>query len=304
MAAIVFVHGMRMQHHSKPVLHAKWYRALLAGLKAMTAGRADEMPLPRMQDIELVYWADLFGRGRPVETVVTKGGLGDELRSWYYGFLRAAVRAADRRSIWGEDGRPHSVVARLVEALVTQSAIYMKNAAVAKPDPGIDPGAFFQVQQRFRHVLRPDTRVVIGHSLGSVIAYEGLCLWKHHVDTFVTVGSPIATPRLILQPMRERLARLLALPTAQALPWPSVKEWRNVFASADVWSVPVTRLAPIFDARIVDVEVMHGMPTRPVETHKLTSYLRHVELLEAIAGGLGAGARPALEMTTSLEALG
>jgi pimeloyl-ACP methyl ester carboxylesterase len=175
--------------------------------------------------------------------------------------------------------------------MVHQSAVYMRNGPVPRPDPAFEPGAFFQIQGRLQAALKADTRVVIGHSLGSVIAYEGLCLHVHAVRSFITVGSPIATRRLILRPLRERLQRLINAPLAAAPPWPSVARWTNFFAPADVWSVPVKRLAPLFDPRIADIEVKHGNPHRAVETHKLASYLRHRALLDEIARGLEPGPR-------------
>ena len=107
-------------------------------------------------------------------------------------------------------------MALAVNGIVHQSAIYMNNGPVARADPAFAPGAFFQIQGRFKAALQHDTRIVIGHSLGSVVAFEGLCLRPHAVETFITVGSPIATPRLILQPMKERLARLLGVAPERA----------------------------------------------------------------------------------------
>jgi hypothetical protein len=296
MAEIVLVHGMRMQRYAKAALHAKWHQALTAGLKRTAWGRAHPHHLPRKSDVALVYWADLFAPApRALEPAIAKGTVTDGLLGWYYALLRGSVRAADRLSLWDRDGRPRGPMARAVNGIVQQSAVYMNNGPVVHADPALGPGAFFQIQGRFKAALQPDTRIVIGHSLGSVVAFEGLCLWPHAVDTFITVGSPIATPRLILQPMKQRLARLLGVAPDRAPTWPAVDRWLNFFAPADVWSVPVKRLAPIFDARVVDCEVKHGNPHRPVETHKLTSYLRHPEILDAIADTLAARAPDPLE---------
>jgi len=289
MAKIVIAHGMRMQHYSKAALQAKWSAALRAGLKSTDWGRADPGRVPRAQDIEVVYWADLFQKPPRALEPVTKD-VADKLLAPYYGLWRGAVRLADHLSFWDEHGAPRGPVAHAVNPIVYQSAIYMRNGRVTRPDPAFDPGAFFQVQARFRAALKADTRVVIGHSLGSVVAYEGLLLHPHAVESFITVGSPIATRRLILQPLRERLHRLIGTPLEGPPPWPCVAHWSNFYASADVWSVPVKRLAPIFDRRIVDVEVKQGNPHRAVETHKLTTYFRQPALLAEIARGLDASA--------------
>lgn len=295
MAKIVLVHGMRMETHDRAILQARWRAAVIRGLKATRWGMDNPHLIPAKDDIALVYWGDFF---RPQQDAgaepATKGADVDQLRRFYYGLLRKMVRTADVLSLWDEQGRPRSVMARLVDPIVHQTSVYMANGPVNNADPAQDPGAYFQVQARLDAALGMDTQVVLGHSLGSVIAYEGLCRSPHRVSTFITVGSPIATPRLIMQPLRERQYRELNYPTSRRRPWPGVERWVNFFAPADVWSVPIKRLAPIFDPRIRDVEVVHGNPHRAVETHKLTTYLKHGEVCDEIARGL-AGAPADLE---------
>jgi pimeloyl-ACP methyl ester carboxylesterase len=56
-----------------------------------------------------------------------------------------------------------------------------------------------EVQRRFCAAVAPDTEVVVAHSLGSVVAYEGLCAhpeWR--VRGLVTLGSPLAIWNVIL----------------------------------------------------------------------------------------------------------
>jgi pimeloyl-ACP methyl ester carboxylesterase len=285
MAKIVFVHGMRMQHYDGRVLHARWYQALLRGLKETAYGREHPEWLPRKTDVELVYWGDFFRPESPRREVASKGVSAnlEALKAAYYALLRGAVRAADVLSLWDAEGRPRSAVARLVNHLVYQSAVYMNNGAVHNADPRHEPGAYFQIQARVDAAIKDDTRLVVAHSLGTVIAYEGLCRNPHRVDTLITVGSPIATPQLILQPLKERLHRVLNHAPELPPPWPGVRRWLNFYAPADVWSVPVKRLAPIFDSHIRDLEVTHGNPHDFVRTHKLTTYLKHAEIQEEIA---------------------
>lgn len=204
--------------------------------------------------------------------------------------LRGAVRVADTMSFWDEQGSPRGLMARMVAGVVYQSARYMNNGPVPNPDPAARRGAFDQVQARLHEKLKDDTRVVVAHSLGTVIAYEALCTTKHDVDTFVTIGSPIATPHLIFEPLRHRLTQRLGRDPGPCLPWPGVRRWVNFYAPADVWSVPVKRLAGLFESKagqsIEDIEVIHGNPRDFVETHKLASYLRHPEISEVIAEAL------------------
>ncbi|MFC9624862.1 alpha/beta fold hydrolase [Streptomyces sp. NPDC056930] len=47
-------------------------------------------------------------------------------------------------------------------------------------------------RERVQEQIGPDTHVLIGHSLGSVIAYEALCAMPGHpVEALVTLGSPL-----------------------------------------------------------------------------------------------------------------
>lgn len=65
MAKTVFVHGMRMQNYQPTALRSTWYQALIRGLRHTTWGRANPNDLPAQADVDLVFWADLFGgRGR------------------------------------------------------------------------------------------------------------------------------------------------------------------------------------------------------------------------------------------------
>jgi hypothetical protein len=121
-----------------------------------------------------------------------------------------------------------------------------------------------------------------------VVAYEGLCRSPHRVHTLLTVGSPIATPNLIFDPLKRRMSRLYRHPVDRPPPWPGVRQWTNVFAKADVWCVPVPRLAPIFAAPIRDVTVEHGTPSAPSDTHALTAYFDHAQVGEVIAEALRA----------------
>ena len=49
-------------------------------------------------------------------------------------------------------------------------------------------------------LIDADTRVVVGHSLGSVVAYEALCEYRARAGGYgpalVTLGSPLGIPNL------------------------------------------------------------------------------------------------------------
>ena len=77
--------------------------------------------------------------------------------------------------------------------------------------------------------ITSDTRVVIGHSLGSVVAYEALCRKPENVVSFVSLGSPLGIQNLIFQKLRPA-------PSAKHIgAWPGkVKHWTNIADKSDI----------------------------------------------------------------------
>jgi hypothetical protein len=88
---------------------------------------------------------------------------------------------------------------------------------------------------------RPDSRakVVIGHSLGSVVAYEALCQQPAGVVSFITLGSPLGIRNVIFEKLTPR-------PSEGALGhWPgNVRYWTNIADSSDVVALE-KRLSPV-----------------------------------------------------------
>jgi pimeloyl-ACP methyl ester carboxylesterase len=125
-----------------------------------------------------------------------------------------------------------------------------------------------------------DTRVVVGHSLGSVVAYEALCAhpeWP--VRTLVTLGSPLGL-RLVFD-------RLRPPPTPGPEPgvprgaWPGpVTAWTNLADSGDVVAV-VEDLRPLFGPGVRQVRVHTG-----ASAHDLRPYLTERLTGAAIAAGM------------------
>ncbi len=285
-AKIVLVHGMNMQKYDKPALERLWYTALIKSLKQTDWGKAHDNQLPKPEEVKLAYWADLFKWPKLEDEEKASKGLIDTPWEVYYDFCRGLVRVADKMASFNHAGRPSSAVAAWLDKLVAQTAVYMHNGPVYHPTEGRGDGAFKQVQARFEDALTSETKLVIGHSLGSVVAYEGLCRNPHRVPSFITVGSPLASPDLILEPLRQRSALLHGEGTDGRLKWPGVERWTNFYAGADVWCVPVEGLAQLFPD-VQDRPVDHGSTLTPSETHAFTSYLEnHIAIGEAIAEAL------------------
>ncbi|MEU9608512.1 alpha/beta hydrolase [Streptomyces sp. NPDC048057] len=101
--------------------------------------------------------------------------------------------------------------------------------------------------------IGPDTAVVVGHSLGSVVAYEALCADPGNVRALVTLGSPLGMPKLVFD-------RLDPAPVDGRGAWPKgVRSWTNLCDGHDVVA-SVKRIGPLFDVpggwRAVDDRVV------------------------------------------------
>ena len=60
-----------------------------------------------------------------------------------------------------------------------------------------------EARARVARVVGEDTRVLVGHSLGTVVAYEALCAhpdWR--ITTLVTLGSPLGIHNLIFEQLQ------------------------------------------------------------------------------------------------------
>jgi pimeloyl-ACP methyl ester carboxylesterase len=155
------------------------------------------------------------------------------------------------------------------------------------------PGIRAAVQDRVCAAVSADTRVLVGHSLGSVVAYEALCAnpqWP--VQTLVTLGSPLGIRSLIF----DRLAAPVpaTMPAPAIMPdgrppgaWPGgVTAWTNVADRGDVVAL-VKDLRPLFGDRLAGWLVDNGP-----HAHAVQPYLTAAETGAAIAAGLCDSAQP------------
>ncbi|MFI8518423.1 antibiotic ABC transporter ATP-binding protein [Streptomyces sp. NPDC085481] len=128
-------------------------------------------------------------------------------------------------------------------------------------------------QARLEERIGPDTRVVVAHSLGSLIAYETLCARPDlPVTELITLGSPLGMPTI--------LDRVSPRPAPGTAPWPgTIRHWTNVTDRGDLVAVPGP-LAPRFGPAVTDLRIDAG-----ARLHGLARYLSAPETAAAIARG-------------------
>lgn len=144
----------------------------------------------------------------------------------------------------------------------------------------LDADVRARVRGRVVEAIGDDTRVVVAHSLGSVVAYEALCARPgHQVRALVTIGSPLGIPHLILHRLDPAP---LGLGGAARGVWPGGPElvWTNIVDDGDVVAL-VKDLRPPFGESVRSARVHND-----AHTHDATAYLTDALCGQAVAVGL------------------
>lgn len=285
MPKILIVHGISNQYSGESELLSAWYPALCDGLL-----RANCNTLPSEAECFCPFYGDEFrkaghlGVTGPLNPAAVASASEDEIE------LLEAIWSAAAAS---DPGVP-------APAQFAQSMIYAPNPAIralnalakSKYLANYIPLQFFgdlkqvviylndrtmhaQILGRILSHIDSETKIVIGHSLGSVIAYEGICAKPEGIETLVTLGSPLGIRNVIFDKLDPK-------PSAMHIgQWPGkVKYWRNVAADGD----PVAaekRLATCFGNGVEDRPIHSGW-----DAHNSTRYLNSLEAGEAIARSL------------------
>jgi hypothetical protein len=285
MAMIVGVHGVGQQFKGPAVHKGEWLNPLRDGV-ALAGG-------PEIQEADLTcaYYGDLF---RPRGT---KGGTiglppydeSDVADPWEQQLLEKWWREAavvEPHRVESRDAATKGRAPRFVQRALNALSYSRFFAGIA------ERALIFDLKQVYLYLHDPEirrdvraraeaavdvrqTRVLIGHSLGSVVAYECLCAhpeWT--VNTLVTLGSPLGIPNLIFD-------LLVPTPRDGIGAWPGpARWWVNIADEGDIVAL-VKDLSLCFGPR-VESRLVHNGAT----AHDLRPYLTARETGDAIAAGL------------------
>jgi pimeloyl-ACP methyl ester carboxylesterase len=131
-----------------------------------------------------------------------------------------------------------------------------------------------EIQARVERAVGPNTAVLIGHSLGSVVAYEAACAHPAWDLALVTLGCPLGIRNLVFD-------RLHPSPEHRRGQFPAgAATWTNIADSGDVVAL-VKRLAPLFAGQVQDLLVDNGS-----KAHDISAYLTAAETGRAVTEGL------------------
>jgi hypothetical protein len=289
MAAIVGVHGIAQQFRGGYQLRSAWFDALRDGLAAAgfraTADRLAET------DVRVAFFGDLFrpdgamaGGGPPYTPVdVQVGPERDLLGRWYEAAVKQDPSLGPPPGAMG----PGKVAAQaMLERLLHSPTLarvaqrgFIGNlkqvtAFLAKPDTKE------RVLQQVAGEVTLDTRVLIGHSLGSVVVYEYLAQYcPPQLELLVTLGSPLGIPNLVFDKLTPR-------PVAGLGAWPgTVASWVNV-ADADDLVALRKQLASLFPAPADGAGIEDHLVDNGDEPHAIERYLNAAPTGAALGGVL------------------
>ncbi|AUB42331.1 Triacylglycerol esterase/lipase EstA, alpha/beta hydrolase fold [Nostoc flagelliforme CCNUN1] len=282
MAKIVGVHGINQEFRGEHTINDQWLPALKDGLNRVGA------KLESDNEFCCAFYGDLFrghpksGDGIPNYDASDIGSDWEKelLLQWWEeaakveegikgpndiskdkatpGIVQKALRALSHSQFFG------GVAEKIVIYYLKQVRDYLHNQDRRE-----------QIRERVVKTIDEDTRILVGHSLGSVVCYETLCQhpeWP--VKVFVTLGSPLGIKRLIFD-------RLDPLPQDNLGHWPgSIEKWVNIADPRDVVAL-TKKLNPLFNGLVEDKLVYNG-----ATAHDASNYLTAAETGEAIKSGL------------------
>lgn len=314
MPHIVLVHGIGQTQQSADTLETEWLPALAGGIRLagdpVLADRLTNRPATGGIEVRMAFYGNQFlhpdaqgpaGTSNPPD-------LQELAHAYAINILRTAeqhapdardrydaareMRALDEAHNPRPDAqgsrsrarRPLTVASKLrwfgpmaikVGAHTIQPALMEAVRYLA--DSGIRAAA----QQQVLDLVNHDTRLVIGHSLGSVVAYEALHQLPegHQPLHLITLGSPLGMHGVFYEKLQPQPA---CVPTAAA-------SWHN-FASPDDLVALTLDLAPLYPAAAVGGATIttKGNLDTGAEPHSAVHYLTKRSVGAAAARALQA----------------
>lgn len=246
-ARIVLVHGAFNELWGPHEIASRWVPAVRDGLWHHDTRIDDD-------DVSVCFYGDLFRRAPGADDdafEASRAGVADMLTKLGGEDALAAISQAANEAVFDR-------TVDLITTIATRADLRE------------------QVRARFEQVMTDDVRVVVAHSLGSIVAYHALATHPQWRVDFVTIGSPLAAPMVLGQ---------LDPPAIDGKgQWPGgVQRWTNVAAVGDK-AAARSRLAEAFGDRVEDHLVDNGH-----RAHDPEPYLNAAATGAAIARALSPG---------------
>jgi hypothetical protein len=275
-ALVAGVHGVFWNWRSRQEMETAWRQAVSTGL--------DNRRLSHLSDytFEAAFYGDYYndgkGAGAGSSVLDVEPGLETEM-------LLAMAESIDSSPAGTGTEQAKVALPSTVQAALTllvrttyfgQATEEMVVSRVKQVRRYFDdPELRARIHAELAAAIAPDTRVLIGHSLGSLVAYEGLRAnpdWP--VRTLITLGSPLGLPAI---------QRRLWPPLTADDRWAgSVKHWINIAARQDAIAM-VKQLKTVIHPDIDD-----RLCSNPrLRAHHAGWYLSNEQFVGAFADALG-----------------
>jgi hypothetical protein len=304
-ATIVLVHGIAQEQLAAAVLESTWLPALAGGV----ANSGNQQLADRIWrdgfrgdiDVRMAYYGTPFidpGAQGDADVDLDTKPLPDNVEelteqlamTWLEAAANSAKDPSDRRQAQNELdiingnvgqaqgpraalGRPAlnalahlrwfapfgmAIASRFVWKALTQVSRYLTDDEIRT-----------YAQDQVLHWIRPDTRLVIGHSLGSVVAYEAVhrayeaALPHDHQLTLMTLGSPLGLKNVVYNRLR---------PQPPEVP-PAANRWENIAAEDDLVAAELDLTAHFRPARNSTIRPCNHIVDTGSKPHDVTHYL-------------------------------
>jgi hypothetical protein len=252
---ILGIHGIGHQFVGRNTLRDEWFPRIKDGLEEANERNLTKCPRLELQDFDMVGYGPVFRQERES----TSKDLGDDstpesLDPWELDFLGELWKGAAAMSKESRDDANMGIgliagpttrdqkgplpMNLAVDALNVLSGMRYFMLLGGKPvilrllrqvrEFLFDPAKKQQILDHVSACRTPDTRIIVAHSLGTIVAYEALCAhpeWRIH--SLVTLGSPLGMQNLIFEALTPK-------PTNHKAVWPSsLRRWGNVADKGD-----------------------------------------------------------------------
>jgi hypothetical protein len=277
MPKIVGIHGIAQQYKGGNELRAEWLPALKDGL--IVAGHRDAADAVGDEDVRVSFFGNLF---RP------PGAMGAEFPPSTAADLTSDVEVELLTELYDEAvaqepalGPPPGALGSVRVGVQVMAERLLRSRTFARLiSERALVGNLRQVTQfldvpqtkdnvlvRVHEEIDDSTRILIGHSLGSVVAYEYLCRYQPPgIEVLVTLGSPLGIPNVIFN-------RLSPTPGEAGGEWPAaVRRWVNVADPDDVVALR-KQLAELFPPPLGVDPVADELVNNGDKPHAIRPYL-------------------------------
>ena len=234
--------------------------------------------LPALGPVDVSYYADLL-RAANRQGIDDLDNLPEDAEQMLRSWLGSLDLPVEGRQGWGTwpvrqalawVAERRKLSPRLVNLFVAK---FFREVATYL-DPADDSARTSARARVVESLQTGNTKVVIAHSLGSIVTYEALWTCPEiEVDLLVTLGSPLALPhavfpRLRPAPENDRGARP-----------PGVARWVNLADPGDLVAVPRFGVS----RRFADVDVDEHSVVHAFDFHLVSNYLSCPRLVTTLA---------------------